>query len=73
MSKVQKLADRWLVHMGSAAKSTEIVEVRMSAEMAAKLVDEETRTMARLNPDQEDLHQQTLGSAVLAKLGRFRA
>ena len=71
MASVKKIGDHhWVVHMGDEPDSTELVEVRMSAESAERIVSDVQKTLAALNPDRDDLPGDTLGSAVLLKLSR---
>ena len=74
MATVRSVGEnRWVVHMGSTDKSQVTVEVHMSLETAKRIAERETRRIASLNRNRDDLDPETVGSAVLSVLGQFAA
>lgn len=65
--------DRWVVHLGSAAKSEITIEVHMSRETAEKIASREASRIEMLNPGCDDLPEEDPGTAVLKVLGLYAA
>ena len=63
----------WVVHMGSPDESKVTVEIHMDEKTAKRIAEREARRIADLNPGCDDLHPQTVASAVLSVLGLFAA
>ncbi len=66
-------ASRWVVHTESPLDTTVRVEVNMSPETARRISERETRRIAALNPELDDLEPESVGSAVLRALEAFAA
>ncbi len=74
MATVQSAGpNRWVVHLSSPDESEVTVELNMNLETARRIAERETRRIAALNPDRDDLDPQTVASAVLSVLGLFAA
>lgn len=65
--------NRWVVHLGSQSESRVTVEVNMSPDTAKRIAERETERIVSLNPGQDDIKPESVGSAVLSVLELFAA